>query len=654
MSIIPVTIPGKKLAQTISSSDMTFKANNVLNWEGVDLVPGDFGTEAYAVFTNSQRTQIEIIKFDPATIADDSITIISRGLGYSGQDVEDSSRKFPWASNDTTIQFGTDAPQLFRDFLSESNTATITALHEYDVLPQSAVDPTNDEDFTTKSYVDGLTSPAITVNIAQTTHGLVVGNAIKVLGVNTFEKAQADSAANAEVVGIVTVVTDVDNFTYVTEGIVVTGVPVFAAGTVLFLDPDNAGALVDTETNTVGEVNMPLATINESGVRMTFHKYRPIANNTIAGNPIATETIAGSVEEATQTEADDKTAVGGTGAKLFVPPSKLRATQFNDYKIDTGAADAYAITPSPAITAYAAGQVFFFKVANTNTGASTLNVSGLGVKTIKKNIAEDLEAGDLTQDQIVQFVYDGTNFQALGIGGGGGVDVQEFASSGTWDKPAEGKRVLVECWGGGGAGAHGYFNGNSNQSGGGGGMYISHWFDIDDLGATETVTIGDGGVGVTTSASSGAAGGATSFGALLTAYGGTGGHYGAGTLAAGRDGGRPYVIPGVYGRGGSDNSAEPSGLYSGASAAINQGSSIGETSGSSVYGGGGGGGVGESNGIYGPGASKLAGAGGVGRVNAAAGNGEFPSGGGGAVGVPGTGTHLAGSGGDGQCIVTVF
>jgi len=328
MSIIPVTVPAKKLAQTISSSDVAFKANNVLSWEGIDLVPADFGTEAYAVFTNSLRTQIEIIKFDPATIGDDSITILARGLGYSGSDVEDSSRKFPWASNDTTIQFGTDAPQLFRDFLSASNTATIVALHEYDVLPRSTVTPTDDEEFTTKSYVDGLTSPAITVPINQTTHGLVVGDAIKILGVNTFEKAQADSPANAEVVGYVISVADVDNFTYITEGIITTGVPVEAAGTVMFLDPAVAGGLTATETTTIGEVNMPLAIINESGVRMTFHKYRPLANNTIAGNPIASETVAGTVQEATDAQVIAKTDVGDTGAKLFVPPSKLPAGGF--------------------------------------------------------------------------------------------------------------------------------------------------------------------------------------------------------------------------------------------------------------------------------------------------------------------------------------
>jgi hypothetical protein len=37
------------------------------------------------------------------------------------------------------------------------------------------------------------------------------------------------------------------------------------------------------------------------------------------------------------------------------------------YYADTGAADAYVITPAPAITAYAAGQRFSFKATNANT-----------------------------------------------------------------------------------------------------------------------------------------------------------------------------------------------------------------------------------------------------------------------------------------------
>jgi len=323
MSITPLTVPPKKLAQTISATQLTFKMSDIEGWNGNDLTPADFGTEAYGVFINSTRTQIEIFSFDPATIADAEITINARGLGYSGQVVSDPTRQYPWASNDTTIQLGTDAPQLFRDYMSQSNTQTITALHTYDVLPQSAETPTDDEDFTTKLYVDGLTEPAITVPVNQVAHGLSVGEVIRISGANIYVQAQANGPTNAEVVGIVTEVTDADNFKYTTEGVVEAGVPAFPAGTVVFLSRTTPGALVDTDTATIGEVSLPLGQVVENGTRMIFHKYRGATINSISGNPIASETEAGMVEQATPTQVANRTDVGETGAPLFVVPSLL-------------------------------------------------------------------------------------------------------------------------------------------------------------------------------------------------------------------------------------------------------------------------------------------------------------------------------------------
>jgi len=79
-----------------------------------------------------------------------------------------------------------------------------------------------------------------------------------------------------------------------------------------------------------------------------------------------------------------------------------------------GSADTYTASPSPAITAYATGSEFNLKVNADNTGASTLNVSAVGAKDIKKydgaGSKVDLEAGDLQQDQYYKVIYDGTDF----------------------------------------------------------------------------------------------------------------------------------------------------------------------------------------------------------------------------------------------------
>ena len=349
MSITPLTVPPKKLAQTISASAMSFKLNNIKGWKDVDLVPGDFGTEAYGVFINSTRTQIEIFKFDPSTIASSSITIIARGLGYSGGDTEDASRKFAWPSNDTTVQLGTDAPQLFRDFLSSSNDSTISAKYTFDTeLPESDIVPSDPEDLVNKAYVDNKDIGLITFAVNQTAHGFVVGDVLRQNGTNTYAKAQADTAEHAEVIGIVTTVVDADNFEITTEGSVTTGVPAVAANTILFLSPTVAGALTATEPTTVGQWNVPLAVVRENGAAMTFHKYKKAElSGTISGVPLASETVAGIVEEATQAEVDAEADTGGTGAKLFVPPSKLPRSGvyevFNAYE-DISAGDAVGLS----------------------------------------------------------------------------------------------------------------------------------------------------------------------------------------------------------------------------------------------------------------------------------------------------------------------
>jgi hypothetical protein len=88
---------------------------------------------------------------------------------------------------------------------------------------------------------------------------------------------------------------------------------------------------------------------------------------------------------------------------------------------DSGSANTYAIALSPAVTAYAAGQMFTFKAANANSGASTLNVNGLGTKDLKKNHDVALASGDIEQNALVTAAYDGTQFQVISqLGNAGG------------------------------------------------------------------------------------------------------------------------------------------------------------------------------------------------------------------------------------------
>jgi hypothetical protein len=96
--------------------------------------------------------------------------------------------------------------------------------------------------------------------------------------------------------------------------------------------------------------------------------------------------------------------------------------------------DAITVTMARPPSAYAAGQKFSFKAANTNTGSATLNVNSLGAKTIKKvsgGVLVTLAAGDIVQNAIYECTYDGTSMLLSATGGGGGCElIDEVALSG--------------------------------------------------------------------------------------------------------------------------------------------------------------------------------------------------------------------------------
>ncbi|MCC6599804.1 MAG: hypothetical protein IT223_03925 [Crocinitomicaceae bacterium] len=90
------------------------------------------------------------------------------------------------------------------------------------------------------------------------------------------------------------------------------------------------------------------------------------------------------------------------------------------YAPATGTADNILVSLSPAPASYAPGMIVNFKSTGANTGSATINVNGLGQKTIKKEVTNDLEANDIKSGQMVSVIYDGTSFQLMFHSGGGG------------------------------------------------------------------------------------------------------------------------------------------------------------------------------------------------------------------------------------------
>lgn len=109
----------------------------------------------------------------------------------------------------------------------------------------------------------GQGGSTLTIPVNQVAHGLTRGQIVRLNG-GTFVTAQANNAANAEVVGIVSSVVDVNNFVLQFGGLVINLIaptPAYAPltpGTVYYLDPAVAGNAIAVAPVVPGQINKPL------------------------------------------------------------------------------------------------------------------------------------------------------------------------------------------------------------------------------------------------------------------------------------------------------------------------------------------------------------------------------------------------------------
>lgn len=109
----------------------------------------------------------------------------------------------------------------------------------------------------------------------------------------------------------------------------------------------------------------------------------------------------------------------GTGDKL-VDVNNLNASKYltqdgaKTFK-NTSGTNTYTATISPSITSFSAGQTFQLRFTNANTGASTLNINGLGARDLVKNGGDTLEAGNIQAGQIYTVVYYPSKYYLAGF-----------------------------------------------------------------------------------------------------------------------------------------------------------------------------------------------------------------------------------------------
>ena len=166
------------------------------------------------------------------------------------------------------------------------------------------------------------------------------------------------------------------------------------------LAADDVLAIVDISAGTTHKIRKDTLASALSGV-----------SSIIATSPIARNNATGAVTVSIGTVPVNKGGTGATTASAARSGLGIGNSPLN-FAQDTGGANAYVIAPSPAITSYVAGQVFYFDADNNNTGATTLNVSGLGVKAVQ-NSGSALSANQILAAGLTGVIYDGTQFQLL-------------------------------------------------------------------------------------------------------------------------------------------------------------------------------------------------------------------------------------------------
>jgi len=118
-----------------------------------------------------------------------------------------------------------------------------------------------------------LGGSADVIQVTQSSHGLTLGYPVKMTS-SGYAHATADTAANAEAVGII-IATTTNTLTIALGGrITVDGcVPNLTAGTVLFLQV-SAGLLAAAEPSTVNQVSKPMAVITIANSEMLMVQQR--------------------------------------------------------------------------------------------------------------------------------------------------------------------------------------------------------------------------------------------------------------------------------------------------------------------------------------------------------------------------------------------
>lgn len=133
--------------------------------------------------------------------------------------------------------------------------------------------------------------------------------------------------------------------------------------------------------------------------------------------PLASPTFTGAPTAPTAEAGTNTTQIATTAFATAANTTHAANNSHIPFAVTTGTANTYAVTISPAPTSLTAGLGLAVQINVASTGAATINVNGLGAKSILTSKGSALPAGKLALNGIYTLRYNGTAFILQGEGG---------------------------------------------------------------------------------------------------------------------------------------------------------------------------------------------------------------------------------------------
>ncbi len=147
-----------------------------------------------------------------------------------------------------------------------------------------------------------------------------------------------------------------------------------------------------------------------------YNLYADLSDTRLMACTNGTATAVGSVITGTANTVTVTNGNGVSGAPTITLPTPI-IDGSSHYGADAGASDTYRTTLTPAVASYITGAHYRFKANTANTNGATANFIDTDVandKAIVKvagGVTTALATNDIRVGQLVDLVYDGTNFQ---------------------------------------------------------------------------------------------------------------------------------------------------------------------------------------------------------------------------------------------------